>query len=437
MTDYYMLQERIWVTSWTTGPTLYYYADAAKTVTVTLLHEDGTPVTDSNGNTVQTSLSAVQGINSLDLGDWLSAVSITWNEGMYLLEIDNGTQKFYAPFIIATSGQSLPVTETDKIKKIIVQHIPSTVYIELPPTATTIPASSSFRTLIYQHNDDTKLGRLVSIVGTSTEFDTKWIRNAIIQLDIKFSDLNSLAAWLAKFGYISQPNSDTAKAIGDLLNNDPSKVVSILGLYGVLTGINSRILDYQIDATNYVVSIKMLVRLGFGWNDIADALKWALGVGAIVGGVAAGIAVAVGTFGLGTAIGIGIAAAGITFGLKLLFGSSSDTSTGTGSDITALKDNIADVANQGKQHITAQYNNALTDLDNLHSQGQITDTAYNTLKTDIENLYKESITVIDEIVEESKKAIDEAYEKGKKDMYPWVFGAGLGGTILGVIIGKR
>jgi len=442
LTDYYMLNPRYWIIGYTTGFDLYYYTTTDKTLTIRLRDGNGDIEKDDAGNNIELSYNAVAGINDINLADWLSAANkSSWNEGTYLLEITDGTTTFYATFLILNGAVTLTVDEPDKIEKIIVYDNVSTIMIELPKSSTEIPSSDRFRTLVYLHNDTTKMGRLIVYNGMDVEIDTKWVRYAIMEVTVKFNSLQDIASYLAKHGYVSNPHPDVVNAIGKLLNSDPQKVVNILGLYGVLPYMNSRILDYFIDTVNYEIKAKLLIRLGFGWNDLAEALKWALGVGVIVGSIAVGVSVTVGTFGLGTAIGIGLAAGGITFGLKLLSGNSSDNSNGQGSDISDLHNNVDNTGQKGKQNIQNQGNNALNDLDNLHNNGEITDNAYNILKQDIQNLVQASITAIDEVIDEAHKSIDEAYKRGKNDgrneMIPWTLGAGLGGTIIGFIIGKR
>ena len=441
MVDYYMLSTRIWVTSWTEEPELYYYADTDKTLTLTLYDADGNAVKDNSGNTIQLTYNAEQGINNISLGDWLSAANKTWAEGTYIVGINNGSGEMYIPLMIVSTAMGIPVDYQDKIQKIIVQDMITNLILELPPTTTVIPASTRYRTIIYQHDNDKQSGRMVSYRGTSREFDTGWVKAAILKITYRFNTLQDMISWLSRMAYVRSPNTDTAKALGQIANTDPSRLANILSLYGVIPAINSRILDYTIDTDSLEITVKALVRLGFGWKDLQSILLKAAAVGIAAGSVAAGIGIALGTWGLGTAAGIGLIAAGITLAIELWKGSSSTEPTSTGTTLYDLHKDVEQTGQQGINNVTSQYNKALNDLSTLHDSGQISDTAYQTLKTDIDNMYSTTVTAIKEVVEEAGKDIDKAYSKGYSDgkasMYPWIAVSGGVGTALGYLLGKR
>jgi len=440
MVDYYMLSPRYWVIGSSTGFNLYYYATQNKTLILRVRSDNGDILKDNVGNNVERQAIVFAGTNNIDLADWLSAVNRTWNEGVYLLEITDGQITMIAPFFIFESTITLDIEEPDKIEKIIIYDTVSTIMIEVPKTTQVRPLSTRWKTIVYQHNDNTKMGRLVVYYGFGREVDTKWARNAVVEIALKFSDLNSMVAYLAKVAYVSNSSPSVVDAIGRLLNTNPSKVVSILGLYGVIPFFNARILDYSVDVSTYTIKVKELVRLGFGWNNIVDALKWAGIVMAGTAVLAGGVALTVGTGGLGGVVSVSLIAGGVTFVVATLYGLFFGSSDNNGSNIEDLKDKVKDTGEKGRQNIQQQGNNALTDLDTLYQQGQITETAYNILKQDIQAIVDTAVTAIDEVVNEASKSIDEAYKRGyeqaKKDMMIWLAVAGVGGFALGAMVSK-
>ncbi|RLG74649.1 MAG: hypothetical protein DRO14_05490, partial [Thermoprotei archaeon] len=258
----------------------------------------------------------------------------------------------------------------------------------------------------------------------------------IWQLSYSFNSLNDLITFLASHTYPRNYDSETLSAITKIISSYPELAPDILGLYGIMPLFGrSNILGYDVvvDTDNgiYRIDVDVYARIGDLWADIWGA------IGSACAGAAAGAVVGSVVPVLGTATGaVAGALAGLaTFALSKYFSSTSTTTT------SEEKQAVINKANEGKQNVTRIYNNALADLENLHNAGEITDNAYNILKTDLEALYTTSIKAIDEVVDEAVKKIDEAYNngynKGVSDSKMWIVGAGVGGLALGILIGRR
>ena len=437
MTDYFTLSDKMWIRGWLSEPVIYYYADADKTITIKLVDPNGNYVTDATDTPISLTYNAVQGVNEINIGDWLDANKDYFTDGIYALEIDNGSTKFYIAIIISSAGSSIPVPSEEQqyIKKIIVYDKVLGISIELPPNASTIPYIDRYMTLIYLHDDDKKIGR-IRIYGYDEDMDTGWARRGIWRLSFSFNSLNDLITFLASHTYPRNYDSETLSAITKIISSYPELAPDILGLYGIMPLFGrSNILGYNVtvdtDNNIYRIDMDIYARIGDLWSDIWGA------IGSACAGAAAGAAVGSIVPVLGTATGavVGGLAGLAIFALSKYFSSTSTTTT------SAEKQAVINKANEGKQNVTRIYNDALADLENLHDAGEITDNAYNILKTDIEALYSTSIKAIDEVVDEAVKKIDDAYnsgyDKGVSDSKMWIVGAGMGGLALGILIGRR
>lgn len=434
MVDYFILDTKLFIKGITGQPNIVYYADASKTVTVKLIDEAGNYVTDSSGSPISTSFSVVQGINNLNLGDWLDANGTYINDGLYALEISNGTDTFYVQLIVCSAGVTLPVSPDDEqyINKIIVYDKVLGTTVELPPTITQIPYVDRYTTYIYLYKN--KLGRVI-IYDPSTSVDTGFIKRAILTVTIKFNTKQDLINFLLNHTYPRNYDSDTLNAVVSIVSNHPELAPEILSLYGFMPVFGrSNVLDYQVivDDTNGIYQVKytLYVRIGDWWSDLIDVLKGA-GAGAVAGAVLGTIVPGIGTV---TGAVAGAVIGGVAVLVTKVFGTTSDTTTDT------EKTQIKQTAEQGKQNITYQYNKAMQDLDTLHSNGEITDNAYNVLKNHIQNLYNTALQSIDEIVDIAVKNVDSAYnkgyQKGRDESKFWIIGAGLGGFLIGNLVKK-
>jgi len=437
MTDYFTLNNKMWIRGWLSEPVIYYYADADKTITIKLVDPNGNYVTNATDTPISLTYNAVQGVNEINIGDWLDANKDYFTDGIYALEIDNGSTKFYIAIIVSSAGSSIPVPSDEQqyIKKIIVYDKVLGISIELPPNASTIPYINRYMTLIYLHNDDKGIGR-IRIYGYDEDMDTGWARRGIWRLSLSFNSLNDLITFLASHTYPRNYDSETLSAIVKIISNYPELAPDILGLYGIMPLFGrSNILGYNVtvdtDNNIYRIDMDIYARIGDLWSDIWGA------IGSACAGAAAGAAVGSIVPVLGTATGavVGGLAGLAIFALNKYFSTTSTTTT------DEEKGAVTNTAEEGKRRVTKIYNDALADLENLHNAGEITDNAYNILKADLEALYTTSIKAIDEVAEEAVKKIDEAYNKGYNkgvsDSKIWIVGAGAGGLALGFLLGKR
>jgi len=383
------------------------------------------------------SYTASAGVNSINLGDWLDANKSYLADGFYGLEIDNGTDKFYLSLIIASAGLSLPVSpeEQEYVKKIIVYDKVLGLMLEIPPNSPTIPYTERFMTMIYLHKDQEGLGRII-IRGYLEDMDTGWARRGIWEITYSFKSLTALAQFLANHAYPRTYDSDVLNAVVTIVSKYPTKATTILSLYGItpLFG-RANILDYTIiadpETNTYQVKVTIYARIGDLWEDILMALT-AFCAGALAGAFVGSFVPVIGT-GVGALIG-GIATV-VTFALTKKFSTTEVTET------TEEKTAVKNTAEQGKQNVTQNKDKALSDLDVLVQQGEVTEHAAEILRADILALYNASIRAIEEVYEEAVKKIDEAYnkgyDKGVSESKTWIVGAGVGGFALGLLLGRR
>ncbi len=438
MTDYFIMSNYMWIKSWTSDPLLLYYSDSDnKDVTIGLYDVNGNAIKDSSGNAIQLKQTLSKGVNSINLGDWLSNYKDQLEDGFYVLGITSNNNVLYTVIVIASSGIGLPIEQEniDKIQKVIVFDTYLGLYKELPPNTTVIPSSQRMYTFIYLHDTDKGLGRIVIAKAGTQIFDSGWVYKAVITTTYSFNSLNDMVNWMVNRMYSRNYNSDVLNAIGSILNNDPSSLVNILSIYAVNPiAMDIDILDYNIvvDQQNnkYQIYVKYLVRLGYGWKPVADFLAW-VGTGAIAGAIAGSVLPGIGTV---TGAVAGAIAGAIGFALDYILNHDDDT------DVQTLVKDVQDTAEKGKQNITNLHNKAINDLNNFLNNGQITKQVYDVIKADIDALYNASIKAIDEVVQVSvtniKKAFDEGYNKGLQDNKKYIYMAGALGFAGGVLISR-
>lgn len=414
MVDFVTLENRVWSGEYS-GINAYYYADSDKQITVALL--------DVYGNSVYSTTKNVSaGINTIDIADILYNSGVTINDGYYILQIGD----FYITFIVSKNGSvsnfAMGTDYEGKVKKIMVWDTKSGLFTELPPSSTIVP-TGQFISFVYAHDDQKKLGKLVIFQGTSST-ETDWARYAIIEVSIGFNSVDDLYNYVAN--YVDATDQYSAQVIGKIANSSKSDAVKIASLYHLYHPLGT-ILSWSLDLDKLAISMKIAVRLGFGWHDVWRAVKYGL-AGAIAGaGVVAGVAIAVGTFGAGAVIGGAVA--GAALGVAYSFISSSNDSN--------WSNRITQTASEGIANVTKATGDALGTLDYYHNLGEVSDEAYNAIKQQIEHIKDVAINAIKELEKEAKDCYQAGYNKCKQKYEKYVIGAGAGGLVLGSLLARR
>jgi len=417
MSDLAMVNTRVYVIGQTVDPVLYYYADASKTINVS--------VYDINGSQVGTgtSYNLNDKLNTIYLGDYLSSLNLS--EGYYTLKIGD-----FVFTIVAVNGAITTPTEQDgEIERIVVMHKPTGLMAELPKTAPVIPYSSNFTVVIYYHNNSKKLGKLVVYDGLN-QYETDWVRKAILQFQVTFPDYNTMYQYLIV--HLNTPTSNVAYAIGRIAQDSIEDAIKVNGLFAI-TPILGDVIDYKVDIDNKKLTYSVIARLGFGWDSVKRSLYAIIGGAVILGGVMGGIAIAGASGGVATVAGIAVAGAGISLGLYLLHKATSDS----GQEEEKWMKAIRDTYTTGTQNITASKDTALGALDYWCQQGAITQEACNDLRQKILDLYNTSITVVKELYEQAKGCYEAGKKAGEKNKWLYAGGGALGGLVLSRIGGNK
>ena len=415
MADFCTLSNRVWHGD-TNYPVAYYYADSAKTVTIRLLDV-------STGQVVlETTRDLTQGTNYIGIGSWLYTEyqSSPIAEGFYVLQIG----EFQYPFIVATKSGALSIGEEDipqdKIKKIIVYDDTTGFYTQLPPSELLAPVGR-FMTFIYLHDDDRKLGRLVIYTGNVSKVDTGWARNAIVEVKISFNSIDDLAAYLAK--YIAENDYVTADTLGKILNSSRIDFARIARMFHLTTPFGD-LVDWWIDPDTFTVTMKIVVRVGWGWDSVWRALRYVV-AGAVAGaGVMAGIAITMNTGGLGAFVGAAVAGASIGLAYSIV-ASSNDRD---------WAQKIENAASQGVGNVSTAANEAISTLDYYKNAGQVSEDAYNAIKAKIVAIRDTAVQAIKEVAEAAKECYNAGYNDCKSKYTKYVVGAGAGGLVLGLAV---
>ena len=303
---------------------------------------------------------------------------------------------------------------------------------QAPLKTVRIPSGRRFASSIYDHKPDQQLGRLVMFWHTEKFeiHDSGWVHRAIVTLDYDFTDLDSMALWVASkalqsgivkddvMDYITNPNISTERKIQTLLPYATRQME---------IDHQGRVINYNFATSASPPRLTMEIYHDVGFLNI----DWGKVIGyACVGGAVAGaIAIAIGTAGIGVPLGASIvvgalAGAGIAFATK-------------------GKESVpAGAGEAGAVHITVTHAletlertvaDALAVLEEERAKGNVTAEAYERLKASILNIEEEVSVKIKEIEEEAVASINRARWEG--GLIGGAVGA-FGGGLLGYWIGK-
>jgi len=409
------LNTRLFIIGNATDPHIYIYSDESTNITIELLHVDGSSIAS-----ITQSLNT--GINDILLGDFLNE-QIS-DEGFYIVKIGK------AYFVIIAVNTGISGIDKTNLKKALVYDKTNGLVAELPPNSPNYPYTDRYLTLLYYHDEKTAKGKLTIIDGTNIT-ETDWARYTILQVQYKFNSITDMLYWL--YAHAWSLNKDKVEAIGKLITKSKIDTVKVLGLYGVTMGLGT-MLDYKVDTVNLTITVKLFVPLGFGWSTVKKALRYA-GAGAIaIGGIVGGALIAVSTGGVGTIAGAALAGASIGVAYSII-------ASGDKPDDSNFRSTFTSTYKEGVNNVNNQYNTTLGTLDYYHARGEISDEAYNALKTEITELRNIALEAMEDLYNMGIKGYEDGYRDGynkaKSEAWKWVAGAGAGGLLAGILVGKK
>ncbi|NOZ31440.1 MAG: hypothetical protein GXO68_05810 [Crenarchaeota archaeon] len=363
-----------------------------------------------------------------NIGDFLDA---QWNlgnipgQGIYNLRINNGTTTIYLPFIITESSESL--TDTFYLEKVVVYDLLTSVSVELPPNTPFIPHSQNdrFITLLYYHRGNE--GRLVI---PRWGIDTGWGRWADLQITFKFGSYQDMIFFMSKYFKPRVMSTAIINAIGELINQDPAAIENLLAFYTISPIINGRVYGFNFDFTNYRITVKLLIPLGFGFDEIKNVFNW------LVAGTATYASI-VGATRIAGIVGgpVGLVAS-VVITTAALYVISKFLSKGDSPEkiyIVTDKGAITTWVGTSQQQIDDAAQKAHKDIDYVCQKYNISQGDCNLLHADVDALASIAKSKIDD----AGKMMQAYYDKGYRDArLKWGLIGGAAGAIAGSFIAR-
>ena len=412
MADFVVLDTRLWVPGNDLHPKAYYYADSQKQITIALY--------DANlAQVASDTINVNSGLNEINVGEWLFNLANWPGEGYYVLQLGNS----FIP-IVVTTGDTTQHLQEKGIKKITVFDKATMLYLDLPPDSPYIPYSSRFMDIVYYHDDAKKLGKL-KVFDYPRVLETDWARYAVMKIGLSFNSVDDVFRYLAR--YIATSSREAAEVIGKIAANNVEDAAKIAAMYQIMVPFGD-LINWKVDLNNLEITMEIGVRLGWGWDSVFTVLKYIV-AGVVAGGAAmAGIGVTLATGGIGgLVIGGAIAATGMAIAnLIVSYGSGKEWS-----------EKIEAKANEGISNVTKAANEAVNTVDYYYNRGEITKEARDAVVSEINKIKETAINAINEVKETAKQCYQAGYNDCKNKYIKYTAGAGIGGAVLGLLIGRR
>ena len=373
------------------------------------------------------------------------SVVSTLTEGTYLVKVDVATQpndgnivesNSIVLFLVTPTNVYLASLGTQKGILVIRDNYLGAVYeIGGVTGSVSMPISGRFSSILYLHDYQNKVGKLIVPTSPSSALDTGWGTYAIIRITLNFDNISVMRDWVYRMAYMY---SDYKSTIIDIYQNsnitdtDKIKLIAPYTAYHVIRALNGRCLNVYVDPVNFQLIYDVYIRLG-DINLSLGQLLSVIGVSVATGGaIALGLAV-------GGATGVGMAIVGVIVGGIALYQIiTRDTSQ---PPTEQEKQIISQKAQEGRTNVENAVNDAISTLDYYYNQGQITQTAYENIKAEILNIKDVAVNSINELEDEAKTQIDNAYKDGyndaKEDYVKWIAVSGAVGFGLGIFLGRR
>jgi len=367
------------------------------------------------------------------------------SEGAYLFRVDVSTQPSengikdsgsIVLFLVAPTNVYLASLGTDVAELYILDNYIGAGYrIGGLTGSVSCPVGGRFSSLLYFHKPDKRQGRLIIPISSSQAIDTGYGTYAVIRFTLGFQNIATMRDWLYRIAYLHSQNKGNLLDIyenNNITDTDKIKMLVPYTAKHILQYLDGKVLNVQVDTTNYQIVYDLYVRLGFANIDWGKVLA-CVGIGAGI------VAIAIGTAVTGGALGIGLATAGgFITGMSVLYLITREPST---PPTEQEKQIISSKASEGRTNVENAVSEAISTLDYYYNQGQVTQTAYENIKAEILNIKDVAINSINELEDEAKTQIDNAYKDGyndaKEDYTKWIAVSGLAGLGFGYLIGRR
>jgi gas vesicle protein len=443
MTTLAYLSRHIWVKGELTEPKLsliFSPPSGSLTLVLALCDYNGVKVTDD----YQTTIPSGTVSKTIELGDYLNAQQAIkgFGSGVYVIiaKIRETNEVFALPLIVSLGAVYSPsIPDKQFLQYYTVFDTVVGVYYNIPPTIDYIPSDPKFLVYAYLHKGNK--GRLIGLdLYGNIEFDTDYHQLALITLTLKFNSVRNMITHMLGHNYGLTRN--VILNVLDAINRgDYNTALTLLRPYYMITFIG-RMLTVEFDTTKYEIRIKTQVYLGqWDWSKVLGWGAIGCGVGMIATAAITGLTAGVGSItapillmgcGIGGVIGTGVG---------VLQSASSDKPE----TVIIYKIKLEDEGEKAKKTNQQYYTSASELLNAWLQQGKITQDDYNQMIA-ILNSWKTAMdSAIDDIVNLAKTGIEEAYKNGYNNGYKkgveesktWIIGAGVGGFVLGMALGRR
>jgi hypothetical protein len=479
------LSKNLWALGELTEPKLTIVvkppSDTQLTVEVVLTDSNAVVLTDA----LTVTIPAGTEVKTIELGDFIDAQFRARNlqSGFYFVRyrIVETDEYAYLP-LLCTIGyiSPPPVDDPDALQYFIIIDNVTGHYITLPRSVSYIPSDPRFLVMIYYKNG--VYGRLVGVDLTGAKtFDTGYQQLAVLKLTLKFNSLDDMLHHLLTH---AQGVTHTAmiRVIEAINEGRYDEALKLLRPFYSISWMG-RVIDLEFGDTYVTVTLETYL----GWFDFGKIISWT-GWGCVVGLlVGAGVGVATALTGGATAPLMIVAAKSALAGCAIgaVAGASLAVATST---ITSpapepttppepptpppapvpppkpIPDYVEDVkviCSKAREDVEKYANEAISILNDWLARGLIPKEEYDRMIEVINGWKASMLAFISDVEEKSTRYIEEGYKvgweegwkqgyndgykKGYDDGYKkavderkwWMVGAGVGGLIVGMVLGRR
>ena len=307
---------------------------------------------------------------------------------------------------------------------------------QAPLTTLRIPSGYRFSSSIYDLKIEKQLGRMVLFYGGQIEaLDSGWVRRSIMHFDYDFTDLDSMAVWVANQALKNTDEKDDVIAIVQHPDITTERKIQMLLPYATRQmeiDMQARVVDFAFltSASPPRASFDMYFDVGFLNIDLGKVVAYAC-IGAAVAGA---IAITAGTFGLGAPIGASMVV-GALAGAGIAFATSAPASEPPSpAEADAVREKV-DQATETLDTLTSEAEDVVREEE---AAGRVDPAAATRIITSIDKVRAEVSSALDEVQQAAVEAVEAARNRGRLEggLIGGVAGA-LGGGVVGYFVGRR
>ncbi|MEM4004637.1 MAG: hypothetical protein QXM43_03255 [Desulfurococcaceae archaeon] len=454
---YFSISVPVHARGWITEPRLYVLFESpttsALTLNVTIADLNGKAVSD----TYSTTIPAGTRIFTRDLGDFIDAQRTAKNipAGIYTLiaSVYYGTTLIdVVAFTIFLVESTVSITPREDIIDVIVID----KWTGLSARAskyTPIPADDRYLIFVVSRQGNT--GRIEVYEGGLLVYDSGYHRYVQVRIKKKFTSIDQMFDYVFSNSYM--PVFIAREFLREAGTRSKSELIQALMPYYVSRSVSPGFIGAIADVTNLEITEELVMFFGwFNWDEFASKLITGLAItGCLIG---AGVW-AIKTFGAGTPLAVVLAKGCLTGAF---------VGTGIGLGIQVVRSFFVEnttpaptpppppppppppeTINQYKEKFNESAQSLEQLLSQWRNQGRITQEEYETavkhLST-MKEMYESTIKDLQDYAETIykdawNKGYQEGYTAGKEDerkkTLMYTIGAGVGGLVIGVLIGRR